>query len=139
MGKLLSKTVGATKSVGKSYYFYYALYWVGLISTTIITFVRYDIIAQALNFSTIWEALILLCAVWSIPVLAYTFLQKLTRRLAMTVAGIMFIVVLIIYWVSTAGAEVFVADTKEFLYAFLFIFVLINAFSIGIKGSKKIR
>lgn len=135
-GKLL---VGKAKSIGKSYYFYWVLYWVGLIGTTIITITRHELIAQALNFANWYEPLLLLGAIWSIPILSYTFLQKITRTLAICVSGITFIIILIIYWISTSGAETFVEEIKLFLIPFLFLFVLYSGVIIGIKGAKKIR
>jgi hypothetical protein len=115
MGKILNKA----KNVGKNYYFYFALYWIGLIGT--------------------YEALILLGLIWSLPILAYTFLQKITRILAICVSGIIFVVITIIYWISTTGVETFVEEVKIALIPFLFLFVLYSGFIIGIKGAKKIR
>lgn len=135
MGKILAKA----KSIGKSYYFYWTLYWIGLIGTIIITIVRYDIIAQALDFDNWYESLILLGLMWSVPILAYTFLQKITRTLAICVSGIMFIIILIIYWISTSGAETFVEEVKIALIPFLFLFVLYSGVYTGIRGAKKIR
>jgi hypothetical protein len=135
MGKILNKA----KNVGKNYYFYFTLYWIGLIGTSIITIARYDIIAQSLNFDNWYEALILLGLIWSLPILTYTFLQKITRTLAISVSGIIFVVITIIYWFSTSGVETFVEEVKIALIPFLFLFVLYSGFIIGVKGAKKIR
>lgn len=135
----MGKIIGKVKSAGKSYYFYFTLYWIGLIATSLITYLRYDIINEVLNFDNWYEALLLLGAIWSIPILAYTFLQKITRTLAILVSGIMFIIITIIYWISTAGAEIFVDKVKIALIPFLFLFVLYSGLHIGVKGGQKIK
>lgn len=135
MGKILGKV----KSVGKNYYFYATLYCVGILGMLIITFVRYDLIAQLLNFDNWLDAMYLLGTLLSLPILAYMFLQKITRSLAVIVAGITSILIMIIYWISTSNATIFVETLRDFLSPFLALFFIYSALTTVIHIWKKIQ
>ena len=123
MGRLIS----GAKNIGKNYYFYAAMYCLGILGMLIITYSRYDIINEALNLDNWKDVMYLLGTLLSLPVLAYMFLQKITRRLAVLIAGIISIVIMIVYWISTAGAETFVATLRDALSPVLAIFFIYSA------------
>ena len=123
MGKLVS----GAKTIGKNYYFYSSLYCIGIIGMLIITYSRYDIIEEALNLENWKDVMYLLGTLLSLPVLAYMFLQKITRSLAVLIAGIISVVIMIVYWISTAGAETFVTTLRDLLSPFLAIFFIYSA------------
>ena len=135
----MGKIIGKAKAVGKSYYLYATLYCAGIIGMLIITFYRYDVITQALNTDN-WKGIVfLLGTLLSLPILALMFLQKITRTLAVLVAGITSITVMIVYWISTTGAETFVATLKTSLTPFLAIFFLYTAITSMIYVWQKIK
>jgi hypothetical protein len=123
MGRLVS----GAKTIGKNYYFYASLYCIGILGMLIITYSRYDIIDEALNLENWKSVMYLLGTLLSLPVLAYMFLQKITRSLAVLIAGVISIVIMIIYWISTTGAETFVATLRDILSPFLAIFFIYSA------------
>lgn len=131
--------LGKAKSVGKNYYFYAALYCIGFLGIMIITIVRYKIIVRELHIVNWDDILTLLGILLALPVLAFSLLQKVTRSLATIIAGIFSIVIMIIYWVSTAGAETFVHNLKDILYPFLPIFLIFSGTKLLIQIWKKIR
>ncbi len=101
--------LGRAKSFGKNYYFYAALYCAGIIGMLTITFFRYNVIIEALNIDN-WESIIyLLGTLLSLPILALMFLKKITKGLAVIVAGIISMIVFIVYWISTTNAETMIA------------------------------
>jgi len=55
------------------------------------------------------------------------------------VAGIMFIIMLVIYGISTSGAEIFIGTVKDALLPFLGLFVIYFGLYYGFKGGQKIR
>ena len=119
--------LGKAKTVGKNYYFYAAIYCIGIIGILIITFFRYDVIAEALNIEN-WKGIMyLLGTLLSLPILALMFLQKITRSLAVVIAGVTSVVVMIIYWISTTGAETFVITLRDILSPFLAFFFIYSA------------
>ena len=123
----MGKIIGKAKAVGKSHYFYASCYCIGIIGILIITYFRYDIVAEALNIDNWEEVMYLLGTLLSLTILSYMFLQKITRGLAVTVAGIISIVVMIIYWISTSSAETFIDTLKTVLAPFLAAFFIYSA------------
>lgn len=135
----MGKIIGKAKSIGKSYYLYATLYCAGIIGMLIITFTRYDVITEALNVDN-WKGIVfLLGTLLSLPILALMFLQKITRTLAVLVAGITSITVMIVYWISTTGAEKFVDTLKTALTPVLAIFFLYTAITSMIYVWQKIK
>lgn len=123
----MNKFTSGAKTIGKNYYFYASLYCIGIIGMLIITYSRYDIIEEALNLENWKDVMYLLGTLLSLPVLAYMFLQKITRSLAVLIAGIISVVIMIVYWISTAGAETFVTTLRDLLSPFLAIFFIYSA------------
>ena len=135
MGKILGKV----KGVGKSYYFYATLYCTGIIGILIITYFRHDVIAEVLNLDNWIDIMYLLGTLLSLPILALMFLRKITRTLAITAAGIMSIVVFVVYWISTSGAETFIATLRDILAPFLAAFFIYSAVTSMIYVWQKVR
>ena len=122
MGKILSKA----KTVGKNYYFYCVLYSLGIIGIIIITIARHNIIDNALGSDwPFWlEIIYLLGTLFSLPILSLLFLQRITRGIAIFVAGIISLIIMIVYWISTTGAETFITTLRDVLAPFLAIFFI---------------
>ena len=135
MGKLMGKA----KSVGKNYYFYAALYCIGIIGMLIVTITRYEVIEQALNVDNWTDVLYLLGTVLSLPILALMFLQKINKTLATMLAGIMSLLIFIIYWISTTGVETFVDILRDALTPFLALFFVYSAILSMTTVWKKIK
>lgn len=135
MGKILSKV----KTVGKNYYFYAFLYCVGILGMLILTIVRYEIIAFVLDFDNWIEVMYLLGTILSLPILALMFLQKVNKTLATMVAGFLSILIMIMFWISTTGAEIFVETLRDVLAPFLALFFVYSALTSMIHVWKKIR
>jgi hypothetical protein len=129
MGRITS----GAKTVGKNIYFYSVLYTVGVIGIAIITFARYDIIIEKLAIINWGEVVLLLGMLYSLPVLALSFISKINRTLAIMVAGIVSIVVCIIFWISANSASDMIITIRELLVPFLGIYFLCLAF-IGVPG-----
>ena len=123
----MSKILGKAKSVGKNYYFYAALYCIGMIGVLIITYFRYEVLAEALNLDNWKEIMYLLGTLLALPILALMFLKKISKSLSIFGGGIMSIIVMIAYWISTAGAETFVTTLRDILAPFLAVFFISSA------------
>ncbi len=134
----MSKILGKAKSLGKNYYLYATLYCVGIVGMLIITYFRYDILNQALNFDNWIDVMYLLGTLLALPVLAYMFLQKITRGLATMSAGIISILIMIMYAISTSGANTFIETLRNALAPFLALFFIYSALSTMPKAWKKI-
>ena len=134
MGKILGKA----KTLGKNYYFYATLYCAGIIGMLIITYFRSDIINQALNLDNWIDVMYLLGTLLSLPVLAFMFLQKITKALAIVIAGILSILIMIIYGISTSGANIFIETLRNALAPFLAVFFIYSALSTMPRVWKKI-
>ena len=134
----MAKITNVAKSVGKNYYFYAALYCVGIIGILIITYFRYDVLDEALNFDNWHEVMLLLGTLLSLQILAYMFLQRITRSLAVCVAGIISIVIMIIYLISTNKASEVIIIVKAALSPVLAIFFIYSALSTMFSVWKKI-
>jgi len=135
----MGRIVGKLKVVGKNYYFYATLYCVGIIGMLIITYFRYDILAEALNIDNWEEVMFLLGTLLSLPILCLMFLKKITRTLAITVAGIMSMIVMVAYWISTSGAETFVTRLKTILAPVLAAFFIYSAVTSIIYVWQKVK
>ena len=131
--KRMGKIVSGARTVGKNVYFYSILYCIGIVGILIITFVRYEIIIEKLAIVNWSEVVLLLGALYSLPVLALTFISKLNRTLAILIAGIVAIIVFIVYWISTSSANDMVLNIRELLVPVLGIYFLCSAF-IGVPG-----
>ncbi len=101
MGRITS----GAKTVGKNVYFYSFLYCIGIIGIAVITIGRYDIIIEKLAIVNWGEVILLLGMLYSLPVLALSFVSKFNRTLAIMLAGIVSIIVFVIYWVSATSAS----------------------------------
>jgi len=123
---------GRIKTLGMSYYFYATIYCIGIIGMLIITFFRYAIIVEVLNVDNWVDVMYLLGTLLSLPILALMFLKKITRTLSITVAGILSILVFIIYWIS-------VATLRDVLAPFLAAFFIYNAVASMIYVWQKVR
>ena len=134
MGKIFKKA----KTVGKNYYFYATLYCVGIIGMIIITCVRYEVIAQALNFQNWLDVMYLLGTLLSLPILAFMFLQRITKTLATFVAGLLSFLIMVIYGISAIVADTFITTLKDVLSPFLAFFFIYSALSSMIHIWKKI-
>ena len=134
----MGKVLGKVKAVGKNYYLYAALYCGGILGMLIITYFRYEIIDQALNLDNWIEVMYLLGTLLSLPILAYMFLQKITKTLAVVTAGITSVLIMIIYGISTSTANVFIETLRTALAPFLAIFFIYSALSTMPKVWKKI-
>lgn len=137
--KLMGKIIGKAKAVGKSYYFYCFLYCVGMIGTVAITIYRHEIISDALNFTKWWNGFLLVTVLWSVPILSYKLMVEITRTLAIAVSGVSFVIILIIYGISTTRAELFVNNIKDFLMPFLLFFVFYSGIIIAVKMWQKVK
>ena len=129
MGRITS----GAKTVGKNIYFYSLLYTIGIIGIAIITIVRYEIIIEKLVIVNWGEVVLLLGMLYSLPVLALTFISKINRTLAIMIAGIVAIIVMIVYWISTTSANDMIVTIRTMLIPVLGIYFLCLAF-IGVPG-----
>lgn len=135
----MGKIIGKAKSIGKSHYLYAACYNIGLIGILLITYFRRDIVAEALKIDSWIETMYLLGTLLSLIVLSYMFLKKITRGLAVRVAGLLSIIIMIIYWISTSSAETFIETLRNFLAPFLAAFFIYVAIMTGIDVWPKIK
>ncbi len=124
MGKLTS----GAKTVGKNIYFYALLYCVGIIGILVVTVIRYEIIVEKLAIVNWGEVVLLLGMLYSLPVLALTFISKLNRTLAIMLAGIVAMIVFIIYWISATSASNMIEIIRSSLIPVMGIFFLVSAF-----------
>lgn len=129
----MSRIASGAKTVGKNIYFYSFLYTIGIVGIAVITFVRYDIIIEKLAIINWGEVVLLLGMLYSLPVLTLNFISKINRTLAITLSGIVSIVVCIIYWISANSASDMIITIRELLVPFLGIYFLCLAF-IGVPG-----
>ena len=123
MGRITS----GAKIVGKNIYFYALLYCIGIIGIAVITITRYELIAHRLEIDSWVEVMFLLGTLYSLPILALSFIGKINRSLAKIVASIISIIVLIVYWISTGTAEELITDIRTFLMPALAMFFLYSA------------
>lgn len=131
--------IGKLGSLSRKYYLYATLYCVGIIGMLIVTFYRFELIAEILNMDNWKDTIYLLGTLLSLPILAYMFLQKINRSVAITVAGITSFVIFIVYWISTSTAETFIAELRAFLTPFLALFFLYSALTSMIHVWKKVK
>lgn len=129
MGRITS----GAKAVGKNIYFYSFMYCIGIVGIAIITIVRYEIIIEKLVIVNWGEVVLLLGMLYSLPVLALTFISKINRTLAIMIAGIVSIIVLIIYWISTTSANDMIVTIRTMLIPVLGLYFLCLAF-VGVPG-----
>jgi len=123
MGRLTS----GARTVGKNIYFYALLYCIGIIGIALITITRYELIAYRLEIDSWVEVVFLLGTLYSLPILALSFVGKINRSLAKIIASILSIIVLIVYWISTGTAEELISDIRAFLMPALALFFLYSA------------
>jgi uncharacterized membrane protein YsdA (DUF1294 family) len=124
MGKLIS----GAKSVGKNIYLYSVLYCIGILGILFITIARYEIIVEKLAIVNWNEVVLLLGMLYSLPVLALTFLSKVNRTIAIMIAGVVSVIVFIVYWISTTSASEMIITIRELLVPVLGIYFLVLAF-----------
>lgn len=129
MGKITS----GARAVGKNIYFYSFLYCIGIVGILVITIIRYDIIIEKLAIINWSEVVLLLGALYSLPVLTLTFISKFNRTMAIMIAGIVAIIVFIVYWISTTSASDMVLTIRDLLVPILGIYFLCSAF-MGVTG-----
>jgi hypothetical protein len=124
MGRITS----GAKTVGKNVYFYSFLYCIGIIGIAVITIGRYDIIIEKLAIVNWGEVILLLGMLYSLPVLALSFVSKFNRTLAIMLAGIVSIIVFVIYWVSATSASDLIVTIRIMLIPVLGGYFVISAF-----------
>lgn len=129
----------SVSKIGKSYYFYATLYCTGIIGILIITYFRFELLAEVLNLDNWVDVMYLLGTLLSLPILCLMFLKKITRTLAITAAGIMSIVVFIVYWISTSQAETFIEALRNLLAPFLAAFFIYSAITSMIYVWQKVK
>jgi len=124
----MGKVTSASKKVGKNLYFYASLYCIGVIGIIIITISRYDIIIDKLGIVNWGELVLLLGLMYSLPVLALTFVGKVNKSMAIILAGVMSIIIFIVYCISAITAGEMIVNIKTILNPVLGVFFIITAF-----------
>jgi len=129
MGRLTS----TGRSLGKSLYFYATLYCIGTIGMVIVTINRHDIIYDKLDMVNWGEMFLLLGLLYSLPVLFLTFIQRVNKSLAITIAGSTCFIIFIVYWISSANASDMITTIRNVLNPILGIFFIGTAFIMLVK------